>query len=63
MRRRQHHGGFLGSFGQHLKQELGPDFCQRHVSYLVDGDRSGQGRAGFARRSGSLTARTVLKRW
>jgi len=25
--------------------------------------RSGQGRADFARRSGPLTARTVLKRW
>ena len=35
----QYHGGLLGSLGHNLKQELGADLGQRHLSDLVDGDQ------------------------
>ena len=32
--RRQHHGRFLGSVGDHLEQELGRHFRQRHITQI-----------------------------
>ena len=35
----QNHSGFFGPLGDHLKQEFGADFRQRHISDFVDRDQ------------------------